>query len=50
MHSRFSYLFFFVKTTMEYALENVDPDILHMDLRVSFRSLYMLFDKNKSKR
>lgn len=34
MHLRFSYLSFFVKTTIEYALENIDPDILHMDLRV----------------
>lgn len=49
MHLRFSYLSFFVKTTIEYALENIDPDILHMDLRVSFRGSYMLFDKNKSK-
>lgn len=48
MHSRFSYLSFFVKTTIVYALDNVDPDILHNDLRVSFRSSYMLVDKNKS--
>lgn len=31
----------------EYACKKTDPDILHMDLRVLFRVLYMLFDKIK---
>lgn len=35
------------KTTIEYACKKTDPDILHMDLRVLFRVLYVLFDEIK---
>lgn len=47
MHSIFLYLFFFFKAAIDYACENINPDILNMDLSV-FSVSYMSLDKIKA--